>query len=252
VVVGLGVVALVALLAWVVLVGGPTEGGPVVADDEAEDEEWAAWDLEPSGDEAPEDLGAVPPPPPRFDPPDVPGGEARPATREEWRARREQWWSQLSEEERAQWRTRRRGRMEIVPLGPTPANLDEDGVRAALREQFPAMRDCFREAGGFRAMREAMQERGGGGGRPTVRFDVGPDGVIAPGTLSIDPPMPDAFDACVRGAFSSARFGDVGGDGAGVEMQMGRGRRGGSDSLDGGIGRGGRRSGGRRSEAERR
>lgn len=240
VVVVLGIAVLLALSGWLLLAGDEPAPSSGAAMEDAEDEAWADWDLEAAGDRGAEpELDRGPRPP--AEPPPATSGDTPSDERSDWRARRERWWSQLSEEERAQARARRRGRVEIVPLGPTPANLDEDGVRDALREQFPAMRECFREAGGFRAMREAMQARGATG-RPTVRFDVGPDGAIAEGTLSIDPPMPDAFDACVRSAFTAARFGDVGGEGAGVEMQMGRGRRrGGSDSLDGGTPRGGRR-----------
>lgn len=230
----LGMAAIAASIAYLVRLSPSRPATDAV--DADEDAAWAEWDLEPGAHTEREDgPTSTPRPSPRViatstDETDAPS----PSERDEWRARREEW-SQLSDEERAQRRARRGGRIEIVPLGPTPSRLDEDGVRAALREQFPAMRDCFREAGGFRALREARRESGATG-RPTVRFDVGPDGAIAEGSLSIDPPMPDAFDGCVRSAFSAARFGDVGGEGAGVELEMGRGRRGrGAASLDGGV-----------------
>ena len=132
------------------------------------------------------------------------------------------------------WRVRE-GELDLVVAGPTVVVFCE--VKSRSGDTFGQPFEAVTAAKQARLRRLAMLWlQSAGRSWPTVRFDVGPEGTITEGSLSIDPPMPDAFDGCVRSAFSAARFGDVGGEGAGVELEMGRGRRGRGDaSLDGGV-----------------
>jgi hypothetical protein len=98
------------------------------------------------------------------------------------------------------------------------------------------MRACADEAGGFRALREEMIARGARE-RPRVRFDVGTDGAVRPGTIEIEPALPDAVSACIDGVIASLAFGEVGGDGARVEAPLG-GRGPGGRGDGGGFGDG--------------
>jgi hypothetical protein len=145
-------------------------------------------------------------------------------------------WDSLSEEERqarrARWMARWARRVEVVPLGPGEPSLPPERVVEAFGEQRGAMRDCIREAGGMGAL------RGGADGdrRRSIGFDVGPDGRVAPGTVSVTPAIADpALERCLTSVVETMALGEVGGEGARVELPLpGRRRR-----ADGGV-RGGR------------
>lgn len=230
------VVAALALLVVAATLALWLSGGdpPPAASADDEDEpygspEWERWAL---------DDDARAPERPRRAPPAPEGRLAGPPTERE--ARRE--------ERRERWR---RG-VDIVPLGPAAPGFDADALRDALDPGREALRQCVRDAGGWRAMRGARggPERGGNEGRGpeggdrrprrTASFDVRPDGTVDPGSVELEPAMPEPFDACFRTFFASARLEGVGADGARVEMPMGgRGRR--RDlSGDAGVPRAGR------------
>lgn len=145
--------------------------------------------------------------------------EARRRSREARRARFEA----MTPEERLRWARRR---VEIVALGPTEPTLDELEVLEALREVRPAVFECVRSRGGFRAMREAMTQAGDGGVRRGLRvsFDVTPEGTLAEGTLVLDPPPPAPFEGCIGDAWRGLSLPPPGPDGAAVEVSLGRGR----------------------------
>ncbi|HEY8427010.1 MAG TPA: hypothetical protein VIL20_01495 [Sandaracinaceae bacterium] len=140
------------------------------------------------------------------------------------------------EARRAEWRERWRRSVDIVPLGPSDPGFDADDLRAALAPGREALRECVREAGGWRALREAFRAAGRPRRRGTVSFDVLPDGRVDAGSISFEPPIPERFDPCFRTFFASARLERVGADGARVELPMGPPRRRWRDgSADGGV-----------------
>jgi hypothetical protein len=145
--------------------------------------------------------------------------------------------------------------VDIASLGPSAAGIEPDQIREALSPGREALRVCIRDAGGWRALREARRsERGSSGSaegaatgseegagrrgrsRRRVSFDVRPDGTVEPDSVEMTPPIADAFDPCFRTFFASARFDTVGDDGARVELPMGPpGGRRGRFSGDGGV-----------------
>lgn len=173
---------------------------------------------------------------PRTQPPSAPG-----ATDEERRRQR--------------WQERWRRAVDIVPLGPADPGIDPGQLREALAAGRPALRECIRESGGWRALRAARraereaapQEEGATGiagtgegrrrrPRRRVSFDVRPGGDVDPESIAFSPPIPEAFQACFDAYIASAHFATVGEDGARVEMPMGPpGRRQGRGDGDGGV-----------------
>ena len=160
----------------------------------------------------------------------------RPIDREERRERRREWREKMrnmSPEERRAWLSRR---IRIESLGDEPATLAPEDVAEAMRSSRRAARDCIREHGGFRALREAFgRNRGADAGRRrfTMSFEVAPDGTVAPDTIALDPAPPPPFYDCFAESIAQTTLPPPGEAGARVEMDLGRGRR----------GRGGRRSG---------
>jgi hypothetical protein len=154
------------------------------------------------------------------------GRERSPENDPEWEARRERW--------REAWRAS----VDIAPLGPSAPTFGPDQVREALRPGRDAMRACVDEAGGFRAMREAMRaarEQSGEDGprRRRVVFDVRPDGTVDQASIRFEPPMIEPYGDCFQRYFASARL-PASADGARIELPLGpgRGRR---FSGDGGV-----------------
>ena len=145
-----------------------------------------------------------------------------------------------------EWQERRERRLErwrsavdIAPLGPEPPRFDADAIREALRPGRAALSSCIDEAGGWRAMREAVRGARGEGerrrARRTVTFDVTSDGSVDAESVVMQPPMPAPFGACFQTFYASGRFAEAG-DGARVEVPMGGGggrRRG--RGGDGGV-----------------
>jgi hypothetical protein len=200
------------------------------AGDEPDDEldEW----LRDEDDEMPER---------NLDDPMVPGDEPSRG----WESGREE---RFRDPERRAERLRRR--IQIASLGTAPPTITHEEVWRGLRDVRPAIRECMEQAGGFGAFR-GQGPREGRGGR-TVRVDIGSDGRVVPGSVSIEPPPPPELATCMKQAFESATFEDVGADGARVSLSMGR-RRGNRNAGDGGVDRRRRdRGGGERPNRERR
>ncbi len=239
--VAVGVAALLGVVAWVAWPRGGepshhADAGPAEAPPgEGDDNPFASWldDQPPGPDERrPPDRGARQPDEGSLS--DEERQRRGYAAGREWRRE----WESMSDEERAarraEWMARMRSRVEIVPLGPDEPTLAPEQVFQALGQHRGEMRDCMREAGGFRAMAQGSDPSR----RRTMGFDVGPDGRVAPGTVSFDPPLPDPDLArCFSTVIESASLGNVGGDGARVDLPL-PGRRRGRRSADGGVGRG--------------
>lgn len=140
---------------------------------------------------------------------------------------------------------RLRARIQLAALGARPPSLTPEQLVATLQENRAPLRECVRAAGGFRAMRDSLAASGGvpdGGGpraRPSMRFDVGPDGRVVPGSVSLEPSGPAGLSSCVGDALAAMSFPPPGGDGAHVELPLGVGRGGGRRRLDGSVGEGG-------------
>ena len=221
-------------IAWWVLHASPEESASGAAPLEEDEAELAQWGLVAPGRRPRAVSTASEAPASRGPRPDDP----------EWQARRERW--------QERWRRA----VSIVSLGPSAPGIEPEQIRGALSPGRDALRGCIRDAGGWRALREARRaERGtengealtaadgeegsgrrGGRSRRRVSFDVRPDGTVEPNSIEMAPPVADAFDPCFRTFFSSARFEAVGEDGAHVELPMGPpGGRGGRFSGDGGV-----------------
>ncbi len=147
---------------------------------------------------------------------------------ERWRRRRERFrerFRNMSPEGRRQWLRRR---VQITALGEGEPTIAPEEVMAALRETRGLARDCMREHGGFRALREAMRRSAGadGGVRRglTVSFDVTADGALDETSIAIEPPPPEPFYGCFADALLQAQLPPPGGEGARVDVRLGGGR----------------------------
>jgi len=148
-----------------------------------------------------------------------------------------------------------RARIQLAPLGAREPTLTPEQLVATLQQHRGELRECVRQAGGFRALRTAAPPGGdppagtaasaGTEGarpaglrvRPQMRFDVGPDGRVVAGSVSIEPAVPEAFASCVAETLGAISFPPPGGDGAHAELPLGLGRGGGRRVPDGGVGR---------------
>ena len=149
--------------------------------------------------------------------------EERRAWREKRRAERRERWARMSPEER---RERLRRFVDIVPLGEEEPQLEPEDVMDALRGTRSQVRECMREHGGFRALREAMRDQrsasdGGLRGGLRVSFDVGADGTIAAEGIAIEPPPPEPFYDCFAGALTATQLPAPEAE-ARVELELGR------------------------------
>lgn|GEM_PF-3785126 len=155
---------------------------------------------------------------------------------------------------------RLRARIQLAPLGAREPTLTPEQLVATLQQHRGALRECVRQAGGFRALRGGASAAGDApagtgapagtpvagaeGGRPRgprvrpqMRFDVGPDGRVVAGSVSIEPAVPEAFSSCVAETLGAISFPAPGGDGVRAELPLGVGRGGGRRRPDGGVGR---------------
>jgi len=148
-----------------------------------------------------------------------------------------------------------RARIQLAPLGAREPTLTPEQLVATLQQHRGELRECVRQAGGFRAIRAGAPagsdspagtaapagvegaRAGGPRVRPQMRFDVGPDGRVVAGTVSIEPAVPAAFSSCVAETLGAISFPPPGGDGAHAELPLGLGRGGGRRVPDGGVGR---------------
>ena len=161
------------------------------------------------------------------------GGEGfREVDREKRRERRREWREKMrnmSPEERRAWLSRR---IRIESLGDTPPTLAPEDVAEAMRDSRRAARDCIREHGGFRALREAFgRSRSADAGRRgfAMSFEVAPDGTVVSDSVAIEPAPPPPFYDCFAESIAQTTLPSPGEEGARVEMDLGRGRgRGGS------------------------
>lgn len=133
-----------------------------------------------------------------------------------------------------------RARIQLAALGPRPPLLTPEQLVATLQQNRAPLRECVRQAGGFRAMRAGAAAGGTPDGgprmRPSMRFDIGADGRVVPGTVSLEPAGPEGLSTCVADALLAVQFPPAGGDGAHVELPLGLGRGGGRRRPDGGVG----------------
>ena len=212
VVAGALVVAIGIILYWTDVLG--LRGSDAERADETEEE--AAWEEDWMLDSA--------------EPEEAPVRRDREARSGERRGRRADRSSPEWQERRARRLEQWRSAVDIAPLGPEPPRFDADAIREALRPGRAALRPCIDEAGGWRAMREAVRGSRAEGrrARRTVTFDVTSEGTVDPASVAMEPAMPAPFEACFQTFYASGRFAEAG-DGARVEVPMG--------------GRGGRRRG---------
>lgn len=159
--------------------------------------------------------------PPRFD---QMSEEEREAWRERRRERRERMrerWQNATPEERKRWAERR---VSIQPLGDTAPEIEAVEVLDAMRELRPQMRDCIRDNGGFGALRDAMRSADAGPrGGMTVSFELSAEGTVNEGSFAMSPAPPAVYQQCFEKALGNLNAPVPGGDGAAIEMRMGRG-----------------------------
>lgn len=230
--------AAVLVAGWLLWPGGgenePTEPAEPPADEAPAEDPYAAF-FEAAADRPLEEAPAA------EGPSDLEGRRA--AWREKMRS--------MTEEERRAWREQRRERwrekmrnmtpeerraffrrfIEITPMGDEDPGLEPEQVAEALRATRPAVRDCVRANGGFRAFRDAMRQAapadGGARRRLSISFDLTPEGAIPDDSIAIDPAPPEPFYSCFADALASAQLPQPQAD-ARIEMRMGghHGRRG--------------------------
>ncbi len=142
------------------------------------------------------------------------------AQREERRQRRRERWQNASPEQRKRWAERR---VSIEPLGDNPPQIEALDILEAMRELRPKMRDCIRSSGGFGVLRDAMRSADAGPrGGLTVSFELSSEGAVNDGSLVISPAPPKAYLACFEQTLSQLDAPVPGGDGAAIELRMGR------------------------------
>jgi uncharacterized membrane protein YgcG len=159
---------------------------------------------------------------------------------EERRERRRAWREKMRNMTPEERRARLSRRIRIESLADAPATLEPEDVAESMRDSRRAARDCLREHGGFRALREAMGRTArsdAGRSRFRMSFEVGADGTVAPDSVAMDPAPPSPFYDCFAQSIAQTSFPPAGADGASVELDLGRGGRGGGGGRDG---RGGR------------
>lgn len=157
---------------------------------------------------------------PRFD-------ELSEEQRAQWRERRQarrlrrrERWQNATPEQRKEWADRR---VSVAPLGDQPPQIDSVDVLEAMRDVRPQMRDCIRQNGGFRALRDAMQSADAGArGGMTIAFELSPDGTVTEGSLTMSPAPPGPYFDCFARALQNMDAPVPGGEGAAIEMRMGR------------------------------
>lgn len=226
VVILLAVGAAVSVIAWMGSEGDHEDGATadlVEAEREADyDDEADVFFEDPGGDPGPRERRRA------FDwREDDPGTRLTPEQREERRRRaleRRERFMNMTPEQRSEWARRR---VTISPLGAGAPALQPEDVVTAMQESRERVRQCIRERGGYRALREAMRGGGDGGvGRRAMKmsFDVAADGTIDPSTLALEPEPPEPFHECFTSAIGETRMPPPGESGARVQFDFGGGR----------------------------
>ncbi len=154
--------------------------------------------------------------------------------RQERRRRRRERWENMTPEERAERHARRRARfvegVSVEAREGGAASLTPDQVFDGMQMARSGTRDCFEQSGIERQqVRDAMR----GAARPTITFAVTPDGKVEDGSITIDPPPPEALAGCFMQGLEGAHF-DNEGETAEVEVQLPERRRGRRDAPDAG------------------
>jgi hypothetical protein len=105
--------------------------------------------------------------------------------------------------------------IEVAPLGPGETTLAREDVLQAFREARRSVRDCARTEGIDRSAWRGMR------GTPRdLTYDVGPDGVVVPGSFVSNPPLDPAITRCFTQSIEATRLPAPGGQGARVSMAM--------------------------------